>query len=284
MQTDYDLQSTDAILSPDGQQITFLAPPILDADDPPTAIPTATPNPEPISTDEPNGEPTTGQAAAQNEENTGNGLEIFIAPIDDLEEAQQLTRFGTANLSGLAWSPEGDEILYVRDNTRLEGVQLNGDIQQYLPNDDTSLKREPVWSPDKTRLLYASDIASPGLLEIFALDVETETIEQLTNDAGSSTSATISPDGNQIIFISNRNGDTDLFIMEANGSSERSITPDDNGAVDQSPVFSPDGRWVAFSSTRGGETFQIFLLNVQDLSIEQVTDNAQDNLNPSFRP
>ena len=56
-----------------------------------------------------------------------------------------------------------------------------------------------------------------------------------------------SPDGRRIVFQSNRTGQWDIFVIDADGSTLRRLT--DHPAHDRTPVWSPDGRLVAY---RGG--------------------------------
>lgn len=249
-------------VSPDGSQIAFLATPAsvsaASADGTPAAVPGA----------------------------VDNVVEVFIAPADNLEAAQQLTTFGAESLSAPVWSPDGASLLVVREQTELENIPVDdpADVQTYVGGRDTGIKTDPAWSPDGTTIVYASDQETPGLLELYAYTIDTDSIERLTDYAGSSFAPAYSPDGTQIAFISDRNGDTDLFIMDADGSSPLLLTFDDNDAEDQAPAWSADGRWIAFSSNRGGGTFQIYLVNSQGTDITQVTDNERNNQSPSFRP
>lgn len=55
-----------------------------------------------------------------------------------------------------------------------------------------------------------------------------------------------SPDGEQIAFSANHDGDSDIFVMNASGRNIRAVT--DNPAADYSPVWSPDGRQIAYIS------------------------------------
>lgn len=52
-----------------------------------------------------------------------------------------------------------------------------------------------------------------------------------------------SPDGTKIVFESNRAGNHDIWIMDADGSDPVRLT--DHAAMDETPVFSPDGELIA---------------------------------------
>ena len=54
----------------------------------------------------------------------------------------------------------------------------------------------------------------------------------------------------KIAFVSDRDGDPEIYIMNVDGSKQTPIT--NNGAVDEAPRFSPDKKWVAFVSEESG--------------------------------
>lgn len=69
-----------------------------------------------------------------------------------------------------------------------------------------------------------------------------------------------SPDGAQIAFTSDRDGDAEIFTMQADGTGVRKLTSND--AEDQWPDWSPDGSRIVFWSDRG-ESEDIFVMNAR---------------------
>ncbi len=69
------------------------------------------------------------------------------------------------------------------------------------------------------------------------------------------TVASWAPDGKQILFVSERTGNPDIWIMDENGEHPTNLTAD-NDSLDFNPVWSPDGKQIAFLSNR--EKIQIY--------------------------
>ena len=68
-----------------------------------------------------------------------------------------------------------------------------------------------------------------------------------------------SPDGSRIAFSSNRDGDSEIYVMNADGSGVTPLT--DNSDQDYSPAWSPDGSRIAFVAGFLQGIFAIFVMN-----------------------
>jgi hypothetical protein len=210
--------------------------------------------------------------------------EIFVAPLADPASARQLTELGATTLQGVSWSPNGSAILFVQNELTLAEVAVsNGDIRVILDSDASGVKRDPVWSPDGSKIALAADADTPGFSEVYVWDVAAETLTRLSDDAGSSYAPSWSPDGTLIAFISDRAGDGDLYVMESGGGATRLLTLDDAGAEDQAPAWSADGRFLAFSSNRTGN-FHIYLIEPQGGFFPFTVTTGSENFRaPAFR-
>jgi Tol biopolymer transport system component/DNA-binding winged helix-turn-helix (wHTH) protein len=89
-----------------------------------------------------------------------------------------------------------------------------------------------------------------------------------------------SPDGQRIVFYSNRSGSTQIWVCEADGSKPVMITNLPNGIVG-SPRWSPDGRTVVFDSNITGR-FQIYTVGAEGGRIRQLTNGATPSFAASY--
>ncbi|WP_420583408.1 TolB family protein [Reichenbachiella sp.] len=91
--------------------------------------------------------------------------------------------------------------------------------------------------------------------------------DNLTNHPADDRYASYSPDGTQILFASNRNGNWDVFLMNADGNHVRQLTTENFD--ERRPSWHPNGRYVLFESNQSGK-FELFQIELADLSIQQI--------------
>ena len=90
------------------------------------------------------------------------------------------------------------------------------------------------------------------------------------------------PNG-QIVFVSLRDGNHEIFVMNADGSDQTNLS--NNDANDFNPTWSPDGEKIAFTSDRENGNFDIYVMNAADGSGQtRLTDNPGDDFNPTWSP
>ena len=95
-------------------------------------------------------------------------------------------------------------------------------------------------------------------------------------------SAGIPPPENDIAFVSQRDGNGEIYLMNADGSAQTNLT--NNLAWDESPAWSPDGSQIAFESDRDGD-FEIYVINADGSGVEtQLTNNSTQDIRASWSP
>ena len=85
----------------------------------------------------------------------------------------------------------------------------------------------------------------------------------------------------RIAIESNRDGDFEIFTMNADGSGVANLT--DNPAIDVEPAWSPDGTRIAFRSDRDGDD-EIFVMNADGSNLMQLTNNDAYDGDPDWSP
>jgi Tol biopolymer transport system component len=90
-----------------------------------------------------------------------------------------------------------------------------------------------------------------------------------------------SPDGTQIAFNSDRNGEMNLYVHSLADNSNRQVTKGPGG--DFQPQWSPDGRRLVFFSSRAGNA-DIWLVDVATGALTQLTSDRALDINSFFSP
>ena len=174
--------------------------------------------------------------------------QIYLLPFAG-GEARPLTDL-KGTIGSFSWSPDGLRLL-LRFREKSEAALER--------EKDERLKKLGVVERHITRVGFRLDGA--GFLpderwHIWTVEVDSGEATQLTEGARSEMWPTWSPDGSEILFISNRSEDPDLdpylddvFLMPAEGGEARKLeTP---VGLKMAPVFSPDGRWISYVGREG---------------------------------
>jgi TolB protein len=77
------------------------------------------------------------------------------------------------------------------------------------------------------------------------------------------------------------NGNTELWLMNADGSGRRQLT--ENPGADYQPAVSPDGRYLLFASSRNDSQSNIWRMELQNGTLQQLTFGKDDE-NPTVTP
>ena len=90
-----------------------------------------------------------------------------------------------------------------------------------------------------------------------------------------------SPDGRKIVFVSDRDGNLEIYVMNADGSGQRNLTR--HPGYDSDPEWSPDGRKIAFATKREGN-FEIYVMNADGSGQHNLTRNPAPDRFPVWSP
>jgi TolB protein len=112
--------------------------------------------------------------------------------------------------------------------------------------------RVPVWLKDGRIVYWECPLDKCGL---YVMQGDGSGPLRLTMSEHD-TAPSASPDGSQIAFMSNQNGNWEIYVVSTRvvegADVQEPIRLTRNGARDGLPTWSPDGSWLAFASDRGG--------------------------------
>lgn len=109
---------------------------------------------------------------------------------------------------------------------------------------DNSLAISPDWVPHHLALFYTSyRLGNP---DIFYHDLSTGSRKAVARYGGSNLNPAVSPDGSKVAMILSKDGWTDLYVANSDGSGLKRLTK--SRQDESSPCWSPDGKWICYAS------------------------------------
>jgi Tol biopolymer transport system component len=153
---------------------------------------------------------------------------------------------------------------------------------------DHDKDRDSRWSPDGKKIAFASsfrDVNGHDLKgEIYVMNADGTNTTRLTNNIDFDRSPSWSPDGEKIAFTSDRDGNTEIYVMNAtDGTNTTRLTY--ISAIDDEPRWSPDGEKIAFVSLRDQISTEIYVMNATDGSdVTRLTYNPTTDSHPDWAP
>ncbi len=152
------------------------------------------------------------------------------------EFVQALSRKGIAQTK-IAFKAEAGQ------NSEIYVADFDGRNEHGVTKDNT-IVAAPCWVPGRLALYYTSYKMNHA--DIFYHDLSTGARRTFARFGGSNMSPSVSPDGRRVAMILSKDGWTDLYVCNADGSGLQRLTksPQD----ESSPCWSPDGKWICFAA------------------------------------
>jgi hypothetical protein len=191
-------------------------------------------------------------------------LGIYIARTDGTQR-RRVARFSStlqrdfSRLHGLnlpedhpSFSPNFRKLVFSsnrvdRDNWEVHTMNVNGSVVTRLTN-ASGLDTEPVYSPDGTKIAFATERFGAGL-DIAVMDSNGGNVRRLTSSPDDEMEPAWRPDGQEIVFtrafgLLNK----EIFVMRPDGSAQRQVT--NVLGEDHDATYSPSGREIVITSER----------------------------------
>ena len=139
-------------------------------------------------------------------------------------------------------------------------------------------------SPDGTKIVYALPQGVRHGGELFVSNADGSDATRLTYDLGVDRFPSWGPNGEKIVFASDRDGDYEIFIMNGDGTDLEQLTA--NEAFDYAPHISPDGARIVFNSDRSavGEQNDIYVMDIDGTNVRALATGSGNERFPRWSP
>jgi Tol biopolymer transport system component/predicted Ser/Thr protein kinase len=231
-----------------------------------------------------------GQTLAFARLSSGRVSDIYLVPIGG-GEPRRLT-FDNREIDGLAWTPDGREIVFPSDRGGGYGlwrISVTGDTPERLAvggDNDFSPPLSPqgnrlAMSRQGNRLAYVQSAFDTNIWRIEIPESKgrsnppTRLIASTNLDQGPQ----YSPDGKRIAFESTRSGSYEIWVCDSDGANLVQLTSFDR--TTGTPRWSPDGRHIAFDSRKETHS-DIYVISAEGGSPRRLTTENSDDVVPSW--
>lgn len=206
--------------------------------------------------------------------NTGMTLGSRLELLDVASGSREVIYKVPYSIQAPNWTPDGKSLIF----NDAHGILYNFDLASRTPGAIktgvvTNNNNDHVISFDGKMLGLSSFVRELGGSIIYTVPLEGGVPQQVT-PKGPSYLHGWSPDGKDLVFCGERNGEFDVYKVPATGGKEIRLT--DSRGLDDGPEYTPDGHYIYFNSVRSG-TMQIWRMKPDGSAQEQVTSDSLNN-------
>ncbi len=195
--------------------------------------------------------------------------------------AQGVARLLRESASQASFSPNGNRLAFRNLDPLHLGLGLV-DLRQAGLNDLTDHLEDsaPVWSPDGSQIVFASNKHGDRKWRIYA--ISSSQVRGEGEEWAFGQMPDWSRDGSRIAYhgCDERGDNCGIWVIKPGGFSPARLT---TNASDTAPAWSPDGSQVAFISSRAGN-WELYLTDVASGQETRLTDNPAADVAPTWSP
>jgi TolB protein len=214
--------------------------------------------------------PFKGEADNRTQMTLGSNLEIL-----DIATGKREILFSVPNsIQAPNWLNDGKTLIYNSGDGQVYKFDLATRKPTLLNTGNVkNNNNDHVISFDGKMLGLSSSVKYLGGSIIYTVPITGGTPKQIT-PKGPSYLHGWSPDGKDLVFCGERNGEFDVYKVPSGGGTEIRLT--NTPGLDDGPEYSPDGKYIYFNSVRSG-TMQIWRMQPDGSNQEQVTNDRFNN-------
>ena len=202
----------------------------------------------------------------------GDYLETLVLPLEPppISGVENYTAtFNIPSRSNTGFKREGT-ILYAstKKNARnwdLFTIKADGSETRQL-TDTRDFEQHPSWSADGEKILFTRGDVMTNI-DIYTMDADGSNVVRLTEHPERDQRGAFSPDGQTVAFVSQRDGDVAIWLVDGDGANPRKLVKG------REPSFSPDGRQVVFTSSAFHANDEIYLIDLDGSNMIRLTEN-----------
>lgn len=223
------------------------------------------------------------------------GGEGLVYTVLESPVQMRLVRLKTGDKAAVNLHPDATtsefEATYTADGSTYAFVQSKGNLNLKLiirdaggreavfdPGGGFAGVRRPSFHPTGERVCFA--IPTSTGQEIASVGRDGKDRKTLTA-GGINNWPAYSPDGKRIAFCSSRDGDFDLYVMNADGTGVKRVVKLEG--MQSRPAWSPDGKRLAFTWNREGN-YDIYAVNLDGSGLTRLTDSPERDDYATWHP
>jgi TolB protein len=139
------------------------------------------------------------------------------------------------------------------------------------------------WAPNGAQIYLT--LSFEGNAELYRISPQDgRVLDRLTRSPFIDMSASASPDGGQLAFVSDRGGSAQIYVMSASGGDARRLTFQGNNNTTPRWNPRPDKPLIAFTGRDERGAFDVFIYDLRSKTIDRVTQNQGSNQSPDWSP
>jgi Tol biopolymer transport system component len=169
------------------------------------------------------------------------------------------------------------------NETAIYSIDADGTgLQRLTRTPNPAFESQPTYSPDGSRIAYVC-----GNFELCVMNADGSGAGRLTTSRWPDSWDYVShpswsPDGMKIAFAISSDGNSRIYVINADGSGLRELAG--TGGNDENPAWSPNGTTIAFDSYRGDGNSSIYVMSTEGLQPQPLTSGRTDDMNPAWSP